>query len=243
MSDEETFWIELQNQKYESIKIDFNFKSLIGDLFMVFMERKSITQSLELNAFKCIKTKLETFLENSKEYQLLQNTQQDFLKNRNVILATVFLAMSFDCQDTAAKQIKFFQKQISGKGFVNYVTSLIQPKQRLTMKFIHENIQPFFASEEEERLYDMMVQTMKKVEMFDYSDYQIFIIAMLFHCDYEDSAPQLTCYRNFLLNILQKKQREKYPQFDAIRTYLEFVDMMKTFSHFECNIRVFSALR
>ena len=88
----------------------------------------------------------------------------------------------------------------------------------------------------------MMVQTMKKVEMFDFSDYQIFIIAMLFHCDYEDSAPQLTCYRNFLLNILQKKQREKYPQFDAIRTYLEFVDMMKTFSHFECNIRVFSAL-
>ena len=117
---------------------------------MVFMERKSIPQSLELNAFKYIKTKLETFLENSKEYQLLQNIQQDFLKNRNVVLATVFWAMTIDCQHTAAKLIQFFQKQISGKGFVHYVTSLFQPKQRLTMKFIHENIQSFFASEEEE---------------------------------------------------------------------------------------------
>ena len=60
--------------------------------------------------------------------------------------------------------------------------------------------------------------------------------------DYEESVPQFMLFRNSLLKILQKKQREKYPQFDAMRTYLEFVDMMKTFSHFECNIRVFSAL-
>ena len=153
-----------------------------------------------------------------------------------------FLALISQCRDSGAKQLKFIQKQFSSGGFSNFVTSMIQPKQKLTMKFIHENVQRFFASEEEENHYYTMLQAIQKVKMFEFVDYQILIIAMLFHSDYEDNVPQLTQYRNSLLSILQKKHRERYPQFDLMSIYLEFVDMMKTFSQFDRVCRVFDVL-
>ena len=241
MTEEETSWIKLQNQKYEDIRIDFNIKSLLCDLILVLSGQKSIIQTFETKVFNCLKMKFEKFLKNSNEFQSLMVTQQEMLKDRNVVFSSLFLALIAQCQDSGANQLKFIQKQFSSGGF-SFVTSMIQPKQKLTIKFVHENVQRFFASEEEEKHYDTMLQTIQKVKMFEFVDYQILIIAMLFHSYYEDDVPQVTQYRNSLLSILQKKHREKYPKFDAMSTYFEFVDMMKTFSQFDRVCRVFNTL-
>ena len=242
MTEEETSWIKLQNQKYEDIRIDFNIKSLFCDLLLVLSGQKSIIQTFESKIFNCLKMKFEKYLKNSNEFQSLTLTQQEILTNRNIVFSSLFLALIAQCQDSGADQFKFIQKQFSSSGLSNFVTSIIQPKQKLTMKFVHENVQRFFASEEEEKHYDTMLQTIQKVKTFEFVDYQILIIAMLFHSDYEDNVPQLMQYRNSLLSILQKKHREGCPQFDVMNIYLEFVDMMKTFSQFYSVCRVFNTL-
>ena len=242
LTEEETCWIKLQNQKYENIKTDFNIKSLFCDLILVLSGQKSIIQTFESKIFNCMKMKFERFLKNSTEFQSLPLTHQETLKNRNIVLSSLLLALIAQCQTSGADQWTFIQKQFSSNVFSNFVTSMIQPKQKLTMKFVHENVQTFFASEEEENHYVTMLQTIQKVDMFEYFDYQILIIAMLFHSDYEVHVPQLTQYRNSLLRILQKKNRERCPQFDAMNIFLEFVDMMRTFSKFSRVCRVFNAL-
>ena len=80
MTEEETSWIELQNQKHEDIRIDFNIKSLLCDLILVLSGQKSIIQTFETKVFNCLKMKFEKFLKNSNEFQSLMVTQQEMLK-------------------------------------------------------------------------------------------------------------------------------------------------------------------
>ena len=104
-------------------------------------------------------------------------------------------------------------------------------------------MQTFFESDEEEKFYNLMLEKMKKIKMLEFFDYQIFVIAILFHNEYHEDVQQFMCFRNLLLSILQKKLRETYPEFDALRVYLELADMLKTYSQFARCRRVFNALR
>ena len=216
--------------------------SLVADLFGVLVGQHKFTQTLERKMFQCVKTKFEKFLKSSEEFQAISPVLQEIIWNRNVCLTSLFLGLLFAWRDTPEEQFDFYQNQVSSNIITKLITSFVKPKQMMDLKTIHEHFYPIFATKEEEEYYDQSLIDSRKMKNFDLTDLRILTLAILFHSESEEYVV-CTSYRNLLLRILQKRQRLKDPDFNAMNLYFEMIEKLNVFSTFEGFSRIWKAIK